>query len=389
MNTLSKLPPIVETATCKQIIHPWTDSCLIATGDMAYASITGSMRFFLLIHGVQLILKLRQSKGRVDFNFIKSWFRGYGHSILLGSSMGIIFQSMQCFLRKILGRYTYYSISYLPALIAGVGIFCELKSRRKVVINSYASMALEVFQKKLELAGIYKFSKEHQLQAFMVINAFIMYLMVNSTKADARFFWFFKPSTNQIVNASLTTMTESFLKYSATGIAIQFFRTIMTKMKLLKDPKTLMSELFQSRTLSLGGFLGAYVFSYQLIAKILYIVRGHPTKYDSFIAGLCAGYAYKIMSDITIINTSFITLLEILTTMAIDKKLIPDLPYAELSICLYNGIIYHARALEPETCPRLIYNIMATVTSNRSDIIHNNYLKFVNEDKQENLSPLE
>lgn len=126
-------------------------------------------------------------------------------------------------------------------------------------------MALEVFQKKLELAGIYKFSKAHQLHSFMVINATLMYLMVNVTKPDSRFFWFFKPSTNLIIDATFKTMANSFLKYAATGIAIQCFRTIATKIKLLKDPKALMSELCQMRTVLLGGFLGTYVFSYQVI----------------------------------------------------------------------------------------------------------------------------
>lgn len=54
MAVISKLPPEGEAATCKQIIHPYSDHCLIGICDMIYATVTGSLRFFTIIQGVSI-----------------------------------------------------------------------------------------------------------------------------------------------------------------------------------------------------------------------------------------------------------------------------------------------------------------------------------------------
>lgn len=128
-------------------------------------------------------------------------------------------------------------------------------------------MAMEVFEKKLERADVYKFTKENQTHIFMVINALLMFTMANFTKPDSHFFWFYKPDpklTVQMGKEAVNMMARMFFKYSLTGLALQCFRMLVAKPFLLKDPKALKKELFQNKTLSLAKFLGSYVLGYQV-----------------------------------------------------------------------------------------------------------------------------
>lgn len=93
-----------------------------------------------------------------------------------------------CF-RKILGRFYYLTLSFVPAFIGGFAIFLENPNRRRLVINSYASMAFEVIERKLQYSKILTWTKNQETFVFMTINAFLMYFYTKAKADDSQSLW--------------------------------------------------------------------------------------------------------------------------------------------------------------------------------------------------------
>lgn len=52
MAEFSKIAQEAVVSSCKQMLHPWTDSCVLAALDMVQAGARGSSKFFMLMYSV-------------------------------------------------------------------------------------------------------------------------------------------------------------------------------------------------------------------------------------------------------------------------------------------------------------------------------------------------
>jgi hypothetical protein len=63
---------------------------------------------------------------------------------------------------------------------------------------------------------------------------------------------------------------------------------------------------------------------------------------------------------------SYTFIFQILGSWAYQRGMIPEnLPLVELLYCLCQGLLFHARVMHEDVCPRYIINLMHTVTSNK------------------------
>ncbi|KAH9636112.1 hypothetical protein HF086_008412 [Spodoptera exigua] len=72
----------------------------------------------------------------------------------------------------------------------------------------------------------------------------------------------------------------------------------------------------------------------------------------------------------------YIGIYRILGSWGYQKGLIPEKwPLVEILYCLCQGLLFHARVMHEDVCPRYIINLMHTVTSSKADEIQSAFIQ--------------
>ncbi|XP_063632075.1 transmembrane protein 135-like [Cydia splendana] len=376
---------------CHNIIHPWTYKCSDATISMLASNIKGAYKFYAMVYLIQILMRGK----KLSKEEMLEQFKLYLKSGVFGLTVGSSFVTLNCIFRKLFfSEFTYYKTVLLPCTISGLAVYCEPPYRRVMVVNLFVNLVFEYWLRTLEMKGWLRRSPGRETLIFMLGSAVFFYLMRKERENPKRtpLFWFFTPPrvskqvgepvegvggrspacphAGNCVNYVLKGTAQLF----GVGCAMTMLRQIIPK--ILTPAKAFKSLKFSH--MKLGIFFGGYIGIYRLIVCLLCRALGRDSALWALPAGFLAGAAFRVAPSTPIALAPLTSTLQILGSWGYQKGLIPEyLPLVELLYCLCQGLLFHARVMHEDVCPRYIINLMHTVTSNRADEIQQGFVQKV------------
>lgn len=378
---------LFETAcrqcSCHELIHPWTYKCSDATATMLMSCIKGSYKFYAMVYLIQILMK---GKKLTKKDMIEQ-FKLYLKSCIFGLTVGSSFVTLNCIFRRLFfSEFSYYTAVLLPCTVSGLAVYFEPPYRRVLVLNLFVNLVFEYWLRTLEMKGWLRRTPGKETMIFMLGSAVFFYLMRLDRDNDKRtpLFWFFTPPRvskevgepvygikgrspacphkGPCINYILKGTAQLF----GVGYAMTLLRTIIPK--ILTPTKALKSLRWSQ--LKLGLFFGGYIGIYRLIVCLLCRAHGKDSALYALPAGLLSGLAFRAAPSTPIAVAPVTSALQILCSWGYQKGMIPaNLPLVELLYCLCQGLLFHARVMHEDVCPRYIINLMHTVTSAKADQI--------------------
>lgn len=377
------------SSECRSLIHPWTDKCSDATTSMLLHCVRGSYKFYAMVYAIQILMRGK----KLSKKEMIEQFKLYLKSGIFGLTVGSSFVTLNCIFRKLFfSQFSYYTTVLLPCTVSGLAVYFEPPHRRILVVNLFVNLVFEYWLRTLEMKGWLRRSPGRETIIFMLGSAVFFYLMRLDRDNDKRtpLFWFFTPPrVSKEVGEPITGIQgrspacphkgpclNYVLKGTAqlfgVGCAMTMVRTILPKM--LTPSKALKS--FKFSHLKLGIFFGGYIGIYRLVNCLLCRAHGKDSALYSLPAGFLAGAAFRASPSTPIALAPLTSTLQILGSWAYQLGMIPEgLPLVELLYCACQGLLFHARVMHEDVCPRYIINLMHAVTSNKANEIQGAFIE--------------
>lgn len=136
----AKLSKFNVTASCKDYVHPWQDSCISATAGLGLHALQESFRIYSTVYFVTLLLR-----GKIPSrNDIKITLRSILQSTAFLSCSAFTFSMFICTLRRILGDFNVLTVSFIPSFLSSfAAIILERPSRRPLLSLYVSNIATE------------------------------------------------------------------------------------------------------------------------------------------------------------------------------------------------------------------------------------------------------
>ncbi|KAM3959765.1 transmembrane protein 135 [Aphomia sociella] len=364
---------------CHELIHPWTYSCGNATASMLVSCIRGSYKFYAMVYLIQILMKGKKLGKKEMIEQLKLYLK----SGIFGLTVGSSFVTLNCIFRKLFfSQFYYHTAVMLPCTVSGLAIYFEPPHRRILVVNLFANLVFEYWVRTLEMKGWLRRSRGRETLIFMLGSAILFYLMRKERDNDKRtpIFWFFTPPrvskeigepVEGIEGRSeacphkgpcINYILKGTAKLFGVGCAMTMLRTIIPR--ILTPAKAFKSLRFSH--LKLGLFFGGYIGIYRLVVCLLCRSHGRDSALYAAPAGFLAGLAFRAAPSTPIALAPLTSTLQILSSWAFQRGMIPEhWPVIEILYCLCQGLLFHARVMHEDVCPRYIINLMHTVTSSK------------------------
>ncbi|XP_037035408.1 transmembrane protein 135-like [Bradysia coprophila] len=165
----SKLAPI--PSTCIQYVHPWTDSCTIATAGLILQAAQDSFRIYSAVYTMSLLMRCRIPKA-VD---LKRTVQGIIQSTAFLTTSAFSYCFFLCIIRRFF-RYNFFTVSYVPAFMSSVcALLIERPSRRGLLSLYVSNVATETLFNMAVSRGMVTPIRNGQVWIFGISVAAIIY----------------------------------------------------------------------------------------------------------------------------------------------------------------------------------------------------------------------
>ncbi|XP_021928347.1 transmembrane protein 135-like isoform X2 [Zootermopsis nevadensis] len=171
--------------SCIEYVHPWTESCSIATTGLGLHAVQASFRIYVTVYVLALIMR-----GRVPSQKeIKQTLVGILISSIFLGTNAFAFPIFTCWLRKLLGHFNVLTVGFLPAFFASyVAILLERPSRRSMLALYVTNVATETLFHMAAWRGLVRPVPYGQVLIFSTfMTALIYFYKGHQTKRDAMY----------------------------------------------------------------------------------------------------------------------------------------------------------------------------------------------------------
>ncbi|KAK9505032.1 hypothetical protein O3M35_009182 [Rhynocoris fuscipes] len=400
-------------ATCNEYVHPWSESCVGATLPLIIPCLKESFRIYSIAYSVALLLK-----GRVPTEKdLKNTFLGIIQSCIFLTSHGVGYSSACCLIRKVMGYYNFYTISFLPSFLSSIiSILIERPSRRALLslyVTNVASetvfrMAVarklvkpipfgEVFIFAVAVGNLLYFYKAHGLPKDPVYS-FLRFLVGPYEEKG-----YIKPDHNDLFNdkkesklrkyhfckyiyrlsdwyqrkllklKSLTLHSScphyySCLYYVLSGGVEKFIKgyilqliikVIINFKRIVKRPSLLIEIPLKRESVNLAIFVGIFTSVFRTVSCALRRFLDHDSNYSALPAGFLAGLSFYFYRDNTIALYFMWKTFQICYNLASEKGYVPELPWAPVFLHAFStAILFHVAIVEPTNLRPSYWNFL-------------------------------
>ncbi|CAB3221740.1 unnamed protein product [Arctia plantaginis] len=364
---------ICRDKTCDSLVHPWTKGCFKAALMIYASSIVGSAKFYSLVYLAQILMRGKKMAKKEEW--IKMG-RFYVRSTLLGLLVSAVGLQLICLIRKLIGKFTYHSCVLIPYTLSGIFIYLEPPARRGLVINLFCNLLIEYFLRSLQRAGYLSITKSKQTLMFMVGSSLLFYLMrlEGDKEVKTPLFWFFSPEKVRKKSDESPNVCphngeckKHILKgasaYFGIGLGISLAKLILPQ---IRTPLKAISTI-RGKHLTLALFFSSYIGIYRAIICYLCRKKGFDSAFYALPAGYVAGLSFLFNPNLGLSIASVTAALKLYATILYEKKILPSsIPLPEIMYCLCQGVLFSARVMDPDVCPRYVFNLMDSVSNKRS-----------------------
>ncbi|KAG5892663.1 hypothetical protein JTB14_025457 [Gonioctena quinquepunctata] len=343
-----KLGSLKGDVNC-DIFHIWEPNCFKAhiTPYWMTSLIVGAGKFFLPIYLIKLLMDYKKKEKKTLFlNFLKSQIRSMAYGWLLAT----LIVSSICLLRKLLGRFNYYSLLFVPGFIAGTSIMAETRENQVLDGLIFFNSFIETI---LNFIGLNRkeYSEIHIL--------LVPYAADERERCENK-------ETCSHEKPCTVYFYRGFSKYFALGYAVNIIRRLIPKMGILvKKPSNIFNILISKSNFYFGLFIGSYVGLYRVLTCYMTTSSKIEEKYFGSVAGLFCGLTYAISPNIQVLVIAITTLLQMIYHNICEHFQITNHFWQRQLIFMWcNGFLLHHRFYNPKACSPYYSKMIDGATNN-------------------------
>jgi len=294
-----------------------------------------------------------------------------------------------CLLRKLQGSFSYYSMVYVPALIASfLAILIEKKGRRGTLSLYMTNLAIETTYNMLKERRLIQPIPNGEIILFCVATATMMYLYRKKNgladglvNALIRFFLGSNDSGHrqEVSNSEAGHLIrrqehrmklnwlQPTLKAFGTGYLIQLAPMLLGQIKFITTrPGRLFRVFYNKDCFRCGLFLGSFVAIFKVAEWVLGLLRKKRDEINALFAGGLAGLSMIFYKSSTIALYLASKISEVVYKQGVSAGVLPAIPYAEiLTYSFSTAFLFHACTWEVHSVRPSYWRYLNVVTAKR------------------------
>ncbi|XP_019871172.1 uncharacterized protein LOC109599598 isoform X2 [Aethina tumida] len=227
-----KLPRHISCA----MVHHYEPNCWTANSEMMKILLIGVTKFVFPCTLVKLAINYK----KLSKKYLKEIAISHLRTTAYGCSLGMLTISSICCLYRITGPLNYYTLCFVPGVIAGLSLLVEAEDGKVFNCIAFVNLVIEAVFNNINHFRLVNMTKLKQTGLFMVCSSLLMYLLQNrKDKIDFSHFWFYVPPKNQgqtderkcyHENDCTTYLKEGILNYAMLGFAVNFVKGLIPRM---------------------------------------------------------------------------------------------------------------------------------------------------------------
>uniref|UniRef100_A0A182Q5D5 Transmembrane protein 135 N-terminal domain-containing protein n=1 Tax=Anopheles farauti TaxID=69004 RepID=A0A182Q5D5_9DIPT len=425
MQVLSKMSPV--PVTCLEYVHPWTQSCTVATAELMIVGVQYCLRIYAAVYALSLIMRGRIPTGPELVKTLRGWLQ----STAFLTTNAFSYSIFMCTLRRLMGSFNFYTASYVPAFMAAlVSIMVERSSRRALLALYVSNVATETLWNILQSRGFVRSLPYGEVAIFGLSTSVLMYCYRLNRQKNYRDSMFDvvrfaigesevmkpEPVTNAAPvadepSSSSTTRTrkpklplpfiqsilQAYLQLTgrlkamgkhklcrhrygclydtlssgarmfSIGLGIQVVMKAVLQMRKFINRPALLRQTFLNKDIArLGLFLGGFTSIYKMSSCLLRHFTDSDSPLFAFPSGLLASAAFAFYSDNTIALYIMWKTLQITYNWGIEQGYLPRVP--GFTVMLYaasTALLFHAATIEPENLRPSYWKFLHSISGGR------------------------
>ncbi|CAH2225566.1 transmembrane 135 isoform X1 [Pelobates cultripes] len=405
--------------SCYEIGHTWNPSCLTSYLQITRSALEESFKIYAPLYLIAAILRRR----KLDY-YIHRLLPELLRSTSFLTTNGSLYIAFFCILRKILGRFYFWTPGFGAALPASyVAILIERKSRRGMLTLYMANQATETLFRMGVTRGYIKPIRHGEVLLFCMTTALFMFYFRCKDGLQGFAFTALKfimgkeeipahslvPETVYANNEqnlkrrvessrrlNLIALTKKlmdrickdgprhrcckhyedncisycikgFIRMFSVGYLIQCCLRIPSIIRyMFTKPSQMLSLFYNKESLQLGAFLGSFVSIYKGTSCFLRWVRNLDDELHALIAGFLAGLSMMFYKSTAISMYLASKMVETLYFKGIDAGKLPYFPHADSIIyAVSTAVCFHAAVLEVHNLRPSYWKFLLRLTQGR------------------------
>ncbi|XP_073818325.1 uncharacterized protein [Musca autumnalis] len=386
MAALSKVfDEYMRTKTCQTfLMHP--ESCPVHCLKDIPLYLLSNFKYFAPICLLPLLVKLRH----INKKKLRQTLEYYAECSLIGTATGCTINVLICFVRYILGRFTYYSYVYVPSLIGGC-MYNLASDRVKDMFETsifQCNISIFLLQRSNIITRLIANSKHLQTYIFMCCSALILQ---GKYVYNLKGFWFLQPN-NKLVEFGNTENPKCQLhsesscqqhlwhgmrKYFLLGLTLDLIKTMMNNVDVIKTQSKMWRKIknFRIRSMALlTSYIGIYRFTHCYLNRKFPHQKNLNHILSGFLSGIC--YSFYPQSNLFCyaLLQSIFTIWNIIRIKNVSSKnqvlkYLLRIPFGKIMFPIGLANIVHYVCLKPEYCSPLVTAIAYGVTNKYPSVI--------------------
>ncbi|NWT49671.1 TM135 protein, partial [Erythrocercus mccallii] len=424
MAALSKSIP----HSCYEIGHTWHPQCSWAVLHVTQSALAESLRIYGTLYLIAAILRKR----KLDYYLYKLLPEILQSTSFLTAN-GTLYIACFCILRKILGKFYFWSPGFGAALPASyMAILIERKSRRGLLTIYMANQATETLFRMAVARGTITPLRHGEVLLFCITAALFMFFfrckdgLKGFTYSALKFIvgkeeiptHSFSPEAafsrtdrkikhNEKVSQPMNILAltkklmdkvckhgprhrcckhygdncisyciKGFIRMFSIGYLIQCcLRIPSTFRHLLTQPSRLLSLFYNKENFQLGAFLGSFVSIYKGTSCFLRWVRNLDDELHALVAGCLAGISMMFYKSTTISMYLVSKLVETMYFKGIEAGKVPYFPHADSIIyAISTSICFQAAVMEVQNLRPSYWKFLLRLTKGRFALMNRKVL---------------
>ncbi|XP_030376286.1 transmembrane protein 135-like [Scaptodrosophila lebanonensis] len=411
MAAQSKLLDGALRCSCHAYEHPWTSSCVNAAAGMILSCVPSALRTYATVYLLALIARLRlpsvQDLRRTVHSILQSM------AFLVTTAYG--FSLSVCWLRKLLGRFYFGTVAFLPTFLTSIAAIIIERPARRIPLALYvANVGSETLWNMLESRGlVHSIPNGHVILLGLSTSAllFLSRLGLHKTVCkDATFkalHIILGKEEEGPLRTPAVTITQSSRplnfgtilgyvqlyervrsakhpscphKHSCSsyalrgglrpfigGVGLQVaLKLLLNSKKIFKLRMEWRKQIFNRKSLNLGLALGSFSLLYKAISCALRHSFGHDSAAFAIPAGLIGSIGLLQFPNTTVSLYVMWKALQLLYNWGISEGVLPEVPHFTIFLyALFTSILFHAAILEPLSLRPSYYKFLMNVSGNR------------------------
>ncbi|XP_035398336.1 transmembrane protein 135 isoform X1 [Cygnus atratus] len=413
---------------CYEIGHTWQPRCSLAVLHVTQGALAESLRIYGTLYLIAAILRKR----KLDY-YLHKLLPEILQSTSFLTANGTLYIACFCILRKLLGKFYFWSPGFGAALPASyMAILIERKSRRGLLTIYMANQATETLFRMAVARGVITPLRHGEVLLFCITAALFMFFfrckdgLKGFTYSALKFIvgkeeiptHSFSPEAafsktdrkikhcekiSQRMNLLALTKKlmdkvckhgprhrcckhyedncisyciKGFIRMFSIGYLIQCcLRIPSTFRHLFTEPSRLLSLFYNKENFQLGAFLGSFVSIYKGTSCFLRWVRNLDDELHALVAGCLAGISMMFYKSTTISMYLASKLVETVYFKGIEAGKVPYFPHADSIIyAISTSICFQAAVMEVQNLRPSYWKFLLRLTKGRFALMNRKVL---------------